>query len=456
MDTLTQDLRYALHTLSRARAFTAVAVLCLALGIAANTTVFSLVHSLLLRPLPFADPERLVAVFQTEPRKGSLRNSVPAPDYLELKARGRSFSELGAYYSGSFTLEGPDGGEYLDGGIVTANLFRLLGVAPALGRVFAEEEDLPGGDRVAIIGDGLWRRRFGGDPDVIGRTMTLNGKTRTIVGVMPPRFAFPNTESLWVPASIGPEARDRGSRYYFNVLGRLAPGVTVDAASAEAAAIARRLEAQYPATNAGLGARVRPLIEQLMGVDVVRPMLLLFAGAVSCVLLIACANVANVLLARATSRRREVAVRAALGASRGRIVRQLLTESVVVALLGGMLGAFALLALLLAAIGIFGVMSYVVSQRTHEIGVRMALGATRRDVLRLTVGRGMTLAVAAGVALALGATRLLAGFLYGVTPSDPATFAAVALFLGAVALLASYLPARRAAAVDPVEALRAE
>jgi putative ABC transport system permease protein len=331
------DFRYAVRTLTKRPAFVLIAVLTIALGIGVNTAIFSAVDAVMLRPLPFKDPEALMAVWEHTPALGIAQNEFAPANYFDLRQHNQVFEDLGAFGQLSVNLTGEGEPEQLDGQLVTANVFKLLGVQPALGRTFASDEDQKGRDTVAVLSDALWARRFNRDPNVINRSITLNGKSFTVIGVMPPKFFFPEREiELWAPWSMEPgQAEGRGD-HYFRLVGRLKPGVTRPQANAETESIAARLAAAYPRTNEGLGFVVNSFHQDYVG-DLRRPMLILFA-AVGLVLLIACANVANLMLAQATTRRREIAIRMALGARRWAIARQMLAESLLLALAGGLLG----------------------------------------------------------------------------------------------------------------------
>jgi len=331
------EIRYALRSLLKRPGFTSVVVLVLALGIGANTALFSLVNAVLLRPLPYRDPDRLVMVWEDVTALGFPRNTPAPANYLDWKAQSTAFEKLVAYDHKTFNLTGWGEPERIDGERVAADLFSLLGVAPALGRAFLPAEDRAGAPSVALISDGLWRRRFGADPALMGRAITLDTRPVLVVGVMPRGFHFPSRKAeIWVPLAMDEkESANRGG-HYLEVVGRLAPGLTLSQAQAEMEAIAARLQKDYLRTNTNVGAVVVPLHEELVGES--RPALLVLLGAVAFVLLIACANVANLLLARGASREREIAVRAALGAGRGRLIRQFLTESLILSLTGGAAG----------------------------------------------------------------------------------------------------------------------
>jgi putative ABC transport system permease protein len=331
---LNHDVRFAVRQLIKAPAFTIVAVLTLALGVGATTAIFSAVEAVVLRPFPYPSSDRLVFAF-THWTFGDGGTSVG--DYTEWRRRSRSFAQLGAFSFKGVTISNGDSPDRVTAAYTTAATFPMYGVKPQLGRVFTSDEDRPGHDGVVVLSDGFWRRNFAAAPDVAGRTMTVNGRPVTIVGVMPANFDPTDShEDLWAPAAFTPTQLALHDEHYLTVVGRLAPGVAVAAAQRELDAVAKQLSAEFPATNKVSGIRLRDFGEAVIG-DY-RTRLLVLLGAVLCVLLIACGNVANLLLARGAARSKELAIRTAIGAGRGRIVRQLLTESLVLALLATLVG----------------------------------------------------------------------------------------------------------------------
>src|SRR5882724_10692209 len=371
MDNLLQDIRYGLRVLIKTPGFTIVAVLALALGIGANSAIFSVVNAVLLQPLPFQDPDGLLRVSTSIVRKNVPDLPLSKERFFRMKEQSKSFSDLTAYYNDNFALSYGNDPEQLLGARVSASLFKLIGAKPALGRDFRAEEDAAGGDPVTILSYGLWQRRFAGDPNIVGKPLSINGKSYTVIGVMPAGFSFPvDGYELWVTNTtevgrLTANQTSRGATYIFG-LGRLKPGITLQQAKAEMDIISRNYQQAFPnADDADPSAETRivPLKEQI--VQNIRETLVVLLAAVGFVLLIACANVANLLLARGVGRQKEIAIRTALGASRGQIIRQLLVESLILAIIGGASG------LLIAYWGVGALAGSTVTNlpRSQSIGI---------------------------------------------------------------------------------------
>jgi putative ABC transport system permease protein len=384
-----RDLRHGARLLVRAPGFSIVAVCALAIGIGANTAIFSVVYTLLLKPLPYQDPDRLVVVWEHNIPRDRKNNVVSPGNFIHWREMQQSFDDLSAVgMTLNVTLTGVGEPEEIEMQLVSASFFPLLGVRPALGRVFTAEEDRPN-SRVVVISDRIWKRRFDGDPSILSRSVTIGGIAYSVVGVMPPGFTYLDRKAeMWFPVGFSAEARTPRGRW-LTVLGKMKPGVSVETAQADMTRVHAELTRMFPQFNTGWTARVVPLRQQLTGE--VRPALFILSGAVGLVLLIACANVANLLLARATSRQRELAVRAALGAGRGRLIRQLIAESLILS------GASALIGLLLAWWGV-GLLRAVVAERLPI--QRLENVAIDGPVLAFTI-----------------AATLLCGILFGLVPA---------------------------------------
>jgi putative ABC transport system permease protein len=336
LETMGRDIRFALRNLRKNPGVTAVAALSLALGIGANTAIFSAIHGTLLRPLPYRDPGRLAMLWLDNRRLGLHEDLTSYPNYEDWK-KNRAFADLAGFVPTDSILTGLEEPVRVADALVTSNFFSVLGVQPAVGHSFNLTEEEPERGRVVILSQGLWRRQFASDPQVLGKTLELNGRPHQIIGVMPSGFAFPSKETqLWRPLAQTPRQRANRGGFFLSVVGRLKPGVTWEQARKEMRGIGAHLEAVYPDQDKGYGVWVVPLLDQVVGK--MRQALLALLAAVAFVLLIACVNVANLFLGRAAVRGREIALRGALGAGRARLVRQLLTESIVLSMMAGVLG----------------------------------------------------------------------------------------------------------------------
>jgi putative ABC transport system permease protein len=377
-ETLLQDIRFSARMLRKRPGFTAAILIVLALGIGGVTAIFSIVNTVLLRPLPYKDSERLVMLWENNPKLQMGFDQIPvSPANLQdWRDQSQVFESVGAFWVSPYAITGGDNPLRVEGARMTASVFPMLGVAPLMGRTFLPEEEQVGNDQVVVLSYGLWQRRFGSDNAILGKTVMLNGQTHTVIGVMPADFQFPRRSEmpaafkffppqseLWTPMSSTPAQAANRSARSLAAIARLKPTASIEQAQTEMRTIAQRLEQEYPKTNAGFGVSVISAHEQAVGE--VRSAFLILLGVVAFVLLIACANVANLLLARAASRGKEIAIRTALGASRSRLIRQLLTESVMLGVIGGALG------LLVAIIGLKLLLAFSPANipRAQEIGI---------------------------------------------------------------------------------------
>ncbi|HYE90023.1 MAG TPA: ABC transporter permease [Terriglobales bacterium] len=392
MNTLLQDLRYGLRVLLKRPGFALVTVLTLALGVGANTAIFSVVNGTLLRPLPYREAERVMTIWQKDLQAGKERDDASPANFADWRERAESFEAMAAVEPYGHNLTGQGEPENFRSWLASEGFFRVMGTDALHGRTFLPEEHAPGGPRAVVLSHGLWQRRFGGDAGLVGRTLLLNGRPHTVVGVMPPEFDYPAGRELWAARAVTErERQDRGSSYW-QVVGRLKAGVTPEQARAEMDSIAAQLAEEYPQTNAAIKATVVPLGEQLTGH--IRPALLVLLAAVGLVLLVACANVANLLLVRGVARRKEIAIRTALGATRGHLVRQLLAEALALGMAGAVIGSL----LSFWAVAVVRVTAPATMPRLEEVQVNAR-------VLAFALAAGLLSAMLFGLAPLLQAAR---------------------------------------------------
>ncbi len=399
MSRIWQDLRYASRSLLKNPSFTAVAVLALALGIGVNSAIFSLLDATLLRPLPYANLDRVMVFWENNLQTGAEQLNPSPADFIDYKNQNQVFEYMGAFVEGNLTISNGDMPERIWGVDASADLFNVLGVKPILGRGFRTEEEQPGNDNVAVLGYDLWRRSFNSNPGIIGTQLTVNNRVHTVVGVMPPGFTFPpggQKVEMWTPLSLRPEQANSRRGPQLAVIALLKDGVSRDQAAAQMNSVARQIEQQYPDTNTGKGVHLKALVDVVAGP--IRTTLVIMLGAVIFVLVLACANVANLLLVRATTREKEVALRTALGASRWRLIQQLLLESVLLAVIGGVLG------IILAHVGlklfVAGIPDWIINSlpRLAEVGID-------RRMLIFTLVISLVTAIAFGLVPALSASK---------------------------------------------------
>jgi len=338
MQAVLRDIRYGARSIAKSRAVSAVAILALALGIGLTTTMFSIVYGALLKGMPFPHADRLAAVARQNPARGNGFLSTPIHDFYDYRAQQRSFTGIAALYGGTANVSGTEKAERFDGAWTSAELFDVLGVRPILGRTYTRDEEAPGAGNVVVLSYAMWRDKYGADPGVLGTPIRVNGVPYSVIGVMPDKFEFPDRQALWMPMQLDASKIERGRGQGLQLVARLKPGVSFDEANADIATIARRIATDHKASNEGITGVARPIIDSEIGPEASR-MLWTMLGAVFFVLLIACANVANLLLDRAAHRTKEVGIRTALGASRSAVIRQFLTEALVLALVGAVFGA---------------------------------------------------------------------------------------------------------------------
>jgi putative ABC transport system permease protein len=397
MSTFMQDIRYGLRTMMKTPGFTIIAIIAIALSIGANTMIFSCVNALLLRPFSFGNLDRLMMVWESNPQAGFTRGSVSAANFTDWRDQNQVFEQMAAFSDRSFNLTDGDKPERVEGTLVTPGFFEALDTKAQVGRTFLKEEGETGREQVMVIKHSYWERRFNSDPQVVGRQITLNGLAYTIVGVMPPGFDFPQGGAqLWIPLAFDAKQQNLRGNHYLKVLGLLKPGVTLEQAQAEMKTIASRQEQQYPETNAGRSTYLETLAASYSRGS--RQYLIVLMGAVAFVLLIACANVANLLLARGAARQKEIAIRMALGASRVRLIRQLLTESLLISLAGGAIG------LLLSVWGIEFISQGIPPNFTKYIPGWQKLGLDS-TVFMFTLGLSILTGIVFGLVPAFQATK---------------------------------------------------
>src|SRR5579859_2030024 len=384
MKTLVQDVRYGLRILRKSPAFAAIAVLTLGLGIGANTAIFSFVDAWIIKPIPYPQADRLMVLLSHDKKKGWTSNGVSSTaDFLDFQKQNTSFAETAAWTQWNFNLTGDGPPTLVDGGRVSWTFFDTLGVRPLLGRTFTASDDATGAPHVAIISEGLWKSRYAQDPKIIGRSINIGDEAYTVVGVMPGKFQFPllGICNIWTPLALTDKQRNDRNSSWFQAFGRLKPGVTQSQAAAEVTVISARLEKQYPQTNTNITSLVSPMSYEI-GKEQGNQQVMICFWIVGLILLIACANVANLMLARAAQRTKEMAVRGALGATRGRLVRQLLTESLLLFFFGGLTGV------LFGAWGMRWIESLIPG---HIRGYLVNYGEVKLDWITLTFTLGIAL-----------------------------------------------------------------